>query len=200
MARKHDIEKRWELASQAMEVLRQKGLDLTTTALAAALDIKRPTLIYYFPNRAAMVETALEDLLARQVRYVVSKMMEHDHPIDRLFAQVRAVHSYHEGREEEIIFLIQALALVGREHANDIFEIGNQAFEAHRQALVGELTRAMKDGRMHPCDPNAVVRIVRSIVDGMLVQKVMTRCDFEPIHEFLWKHILLPLKRNPESL
>jgi AcrR family transcriptional regulator len=200
MARTVDNEKRRSLASEAINILQREGLELSMSSLATMLGIKRPTLLYYFPNRAAIVQVALEDLLAKQIAYVVSEMMACDHPVDRLYAHVRAVHQYHEGKEDRLIFMIQALATASKEHTNAILEIGNRAFEAHRQALVSEIAGAIEEGRVHPCNPTALVQLTRGIVDGMLVQRVMTQCQFEPIHQFLWEHVLKPLKRDPEIL
>ena len=194
MARNVQIEKRKELAAKAMDVLRVEGLECSMTALAEALGLKRPTLLYYFPDKASIVELALETTLAEQVQFTVGEMAKHRHPVDRLYAQVRSVHAFHKGREERIIFLIQALATAGKERTDQILRIGNQAFEMHRIALAAEIKYAIAQGTMHPCDPQALIQLVRSVVDGVLVQRVMTDCDFEPIHEFLWNHVLGPLK------
>ena len=194
MARTVQKEKRKELAAKAMEVLRVEGVECSMTALAEALKIKRPTLLYYFPDKASIVELALEATLAEQVQFTVGEMAKHRHPIDRLYAQVRSVHGFHKGREKRIIFLIQALATAGKERTDQIMRIGNQAFEMHRIALAAEIRHAIAEGTMKPCDPQALIQLVRSVVDGVLIQRVMTDCEFEPIHEFLWKHVLEPLK------
>ena len=194
MARNVQVEKRKELAARAMEVLRVEGLECSMTALAEALGLKRPTLLYYFPDKSSIVQMSLEATLAEQVQFTVGEMAKHRHPVDRLYAQVRSVHAFHKGREERIIFLIQALATAGKERTDQILKIGNQAFEMHRIALAAEIRHAIAEGTMHPCDPQALIQLVRSVVDGVLIQRVMTDCEFEPIHEFLWKHVLGPLK------
>jgi AcrR family transcriptional regulator len=177
-----------------MDVLRREGLELSMTALAASLGLKRPTLLYYFPDRASIVELALEATLAEQVMFVVGEMGKVRHPVDRLYAQVCSVHQFHRGREERIIFLIQALATASKERTDRILAIGNQAFEMHRLALARDIEAAIEAGTMRACDPQALIQIVRSVVDGVLVQRVMTDCEFEPIHAFLWEHVLEPLK------
>ena len=89
MARPVDIEKRREIGSKAVEFLTEHGLETSTAKLADGLGIKRPTLLYYFPDRIAIFEEALASLLAEQAVFVVGRMSKHDHPIDQLFAQVR---------------------------------------------------------------------------------------------------------------
>jgi AcrR family transcriptional regulator len=197
MARPIDSEKRVELCLKAVEFLRENGLETSTARLATALGIKRPTLLYYFPDRVAIFEQAMADLLAEQVNFVVARMMQHDHPIDQLFAQVRAVHAFHHEREDRVLFLTQALAVAGKERTANIVRIGNAAFEAHRQALGKRIRDGIERGIIHECDPDALVRICRATIDGLMVQRVMFQCDLEPVHELLWSGLLEPLKRDP---
>ncbi len=198
MARTQDMDKRRQLAREAVVVLQRDGLDASTASLAAALGIKRPTLLYYFPTREAIVETALVDLLAEQAQFVLAKILEHDHPIDQLYAQVRAVHAFHHGHEARVVFLSQAIAAFGVGESK-VIEIGNAAFEAQRGEMRKRLRLAIRQGRMHACDPDALVRLVRATIDGLMVQRVMTGCDLAPVHKFLWQHVLRPLKRDPEK-
>ncbi len=196
MARPSEPEKRRELARRAVDVLRVEGMDVPTSRLAEALEIKRPTLIYHFPTRAHIVETALEDLLTEQAFFVLSKIEEHTHPIDRLYAQVRAVHEFHHEREARIVFLTQAIAAQGSARMAEIIDVGNRVFEAHRRAAADRIRKGIEDGIVAPCDPDALMAIVRAVIDGLMVQRVMTGIDLASVHEFFWKHVLLPLKRE----
>lgn len=198
MARPPEPEKRLELARQAVTVLAREGLDLPMSRLADELGIKRPTLLYHFPTRSHIVETALQDLLVEQAAYVLAKIEEHEHPIDRLYAQVRAVHAFHHGREERILLLSQAIATSGS-RIPEILEIGNRVFEAHRRAAADRIRKGIKAGTVKPCDADAVVNLVRAVIDGLMVQRVMTGLDLKPVHELLWTQVLRPLKRRPEA-
>ncbi len=194
MARPVDIDKRREIARRAIAVLQEEGLDLSMARLADALGLKRPTLLYYFPDRAAIAETALEDLLMEQAGYVLSKMAEHRHPLDQIFAQVRAIHAFHHGKEQRLIFLAQAIAAANRERMQAIIAVGNRVFEAHRQAMVARLQDAIDSGQMRPCDPEALMQLVRAVNDGLIVQRVMTGIDLDAVHRLLWEQVLRPLK------
>ncbi len=194
MPRTADIERREDLLERAIGVLQRDGVDISNAALAKALGLKRPTLLYYFPDRAALLEQALAHMLAEQVAFVVERMAEHDHPIDQLYAQVRAVHAFHHGREHRVVFLTQALASVGARRMPQIIEIGNRAFEQHRQALIARIRDGIDAGTIAPCDPDALVALCRSVVDGLMVQRVMTGLDLAPVHETLWERLLAPLK------
>lgn len=197
MARPVDNERRRALAARAAAVLQKEGLNLSNAQLAERLELKRPTLLYYFPTKAAILESALEGLLAEQVGFVVERMEAHEHPLDQLGAQVRAVHAFHHDREGRMVFLTQAIASLGMDTAERFIRIGDQAFEAHRQLMKARLQAAMDEGRMHECDVDSLVRLVRSTVDGLMVQRFMTGCALEPVHDFFERHVLGPLKRDP---
>ena len=198
MARPPEPEKRLELAREAAQVLEREGLEISTSRLAEALGLNRSTLLYHFPTRARIIETALEALLTEQAMFVIAKVEKHRHPIDRLYAQLRAVHEFHHGREARIVFLSQAIAASGDRMAA-IIEVGNQVFELHRRAAADRVREGIERGTVAPCDADALVNTVRAVTDGLMVQRVMTGLDLAPVHELLWKNLLAPLKRKPET-
>jgi len=199
MARPAEPEKRRELARQAVEVLQREGVDISMSELAEGLGIKRPTLLYHFPSKSHIVERALEDLLKEQAETVLAKVAEHEHPMDRLYAQIRAVHAFHCGREARVVFLTQAIAASSGERMAEIMEVGNRVFEAHRLAAASLIREGIADGTVKPCDPDAVIAMIRAMTDGLMVQRVMTDLDLEPVHQFLWEHVLLPLKIEKDT-
>ena len=200
MGRRVDNQKRRDLARRAVSILHEEGLDMSMAKLAEALGMKRPTLLYYFPDRASIAETALEDVLLEQARYVINEMMKHEHPLDQIFAQITAIHRFHDGREQRLIFLAQAIAAAGRERMTAFIDIGNRGFETQRDAMVKRIREAVDAGIMKPCDPVALMQLVRSVNDGLMVQRVMTGIDLAPVHKLLWEQLLLPLKTTPEAI
>ncbi len=196
MGRPIQSEKRNDLADAAVEVLQRDGVDVSMAALADALGVKRPTLLYHFPTKAHIVERALEGLLTEQAAFVMQRVSDHDHPIDRLYAQLRAVHEFHHGREARVVFLSQAIAATSGVRVSEIINVGNRVFEAHRHAATELLRRGIEEGTVVPCDPEAVIAVVRALVDGLMVQRVMTGLDLGPIHQFVWDHVLCPLKKE----
>ena len=199
MARPIDNEKRRELARRAVAVLQAEGLDLSFAALAERLELKRPTLLYYFPTKASIIEAALEELLLAQAAFVIPRMEAEAHPLDQLLAQLVSVHAFHQGREDRVVFLSQAVASLGMAGAQRIIDIGNQVFEAQRQVMKGRLQAAIAEGRMHPCDVDALMALLRSTVDGMMVQRFMTGCDVAPVHRFFKERVLDPLRRGQDA-
>ena len=196
MARPIETERRNDLAASAVEVLQEQGLEVSMARLAKALGVKRPTLIYHFPTKAHIVEKALEALLTEQAVFVLDKVAAHRHPIDRLFAQICAVHEFHHGREARVVFLSQAIAASSGARVAQIIEVGNRVFELHRQAAGDLLREGIAEGTVAPCDPDAVIALIRALTDGLLVQRVMTNLDLRPVQQLLWEHVLRPLKLN----
>ena len=199
MPRPPQPEKRLELARQAVEVMQREGLDVPMKRLAEALGIKRPTLLYHFPTRVHIVERALEDLLTRQATFVLAKIAEHTHPVLRLDAQMRAVHAFHDGQEPRLMFLMQALAACSRERMDEVIDVGNRVFEAHRRAAVARLREGIEAGTVAPHDPEALVVLVRATIDGLMVQRVMTGVALAPAQDLFFERTLRPLIRAPED-
>lgn len=196
MARPPEPEKRRELARRAARVLQREGLQISAARLADALEIKRPTLLYHFPDHGSILEVALEDLLVEQSVFVLAKINEHEHPIDRLYAQLRAVHEFHEGREARVVFLSQAIAATSGSRLPEILAAGTRVFEAHRRDAADRIRRGIKEGIVAPCDADALVVLVRSMIDGMLLARVTSGVELKKVHDFVWDHVLAPLK-NP---
>lgn len=167
--------------------------------LAEALGTKRPTLLYHFPTRSHIVEVALEDLLREQSVFVLQRVNEHSHPIDRLNAQLRAMHAFHHKSEARIVFLSQAIAASAGARIDALMEVGNRVFEPYRRAAADLLREGIANGTVAEHDADSLMAVIRALTDGLLVQRVMTKLDLAPVHDFVWTHLLQPLKREPKS-
>jgi AcrR family transcriptional regulator len=194
MARPAEPEKKLEIAREAVTILQREGVDLSMAALADALSLKRPTLLYHFPTKADLVQLALIDLLTEQHAFVTEKVAKHMHPIDRLYAHLRAVHAFHAGNEARVVFLTQAIAATAGSQLPQIIAAGNAVFEAHRDDTVARLREGIREGTVGPCNPEALFACVRALVDGLMVQRVVTHAPLHASHEFIWEHVLRPLK------
>ena len=197
MARPAEPQKRLDLARRAARVLEREGLSLSAERLAAELGMKRPTLLYHFPTYGHVVEVALVALLTEQAQVVMAEVERHSHPIDRLYAQIRAVHAFHHGREGRIVFLSQAIAATSGARVSEIVSRGAEVFEAVRKAAADRVRAGIAEGIVAPCDADALVTTTRAFTDGLMLQRVTQGISFAPAHELLWEHLLAPLKREP---
>jgi AcrR family transcriptional regulator len=196
MARPRETEKRRELAQRAAAVLEEKGLTIPTEQLARELGLNRTTLLYHFPTYSEIIQTVLGELLVEQAAVVEARVAEHEHPIDRLFARVRAVHAFHHGNERRLLFLTQAIAVTGGAEVTEILRGAADLFAPSRRALAEGIERGIEEGTVAPCDAKAVVALVRAVIDGLTIQRVAEGASLEPVHRFLWEHVLAPLKRS----
>ncbi len=197
MARPPATAKRLDLARRAVAVLQAEGVDVSTQRLADALAVKRPTLLYHFPTRAHIAELALEDLLREQTAFVLPRVLACEHPLDQIYAHVVAVHAFHSGREARLVFLAQAIATCGEDRMAEIIAVGNTVFAPYREAMAQRLRDGIAAGTVAPVDPDALMAVVRALMDGLVLQRVMTGLDLAPVHDLLWTQLLQPLKRNP---
>jgi len=193
MARPPEPEKRRELARRATRVLEREGLEISAARLAEALGIKRPTLLYHFPTYGHLLEVALEDLLVEQSAFVLSAIAEHEHPIERLYAQLRAVHAFHEGREARVVFLTQAIAASAGKRLPEILAAGTRVFEAHRRDAADRVRKGIAEGTVAPCDADALVTLVRAMIDGLLLSRVTSGVELPPVHALVWERVFAPL-------
>lgn len=196
MARPREFEKTRELALRAAAVLEREGLTISTEQLARELGLKRPTLLYHFPTHGHIVELALADLLMEQAAHVERRVEAETHPIDRLQARLLAVHEFHEGREGRLLFLTQAIAVTGGKRVGEIVAAASGLFEAARRDMVERVERGIAEGLVVPCDAKALVSLLRSVIDGVTVQRVTSPETVASVHRMFWERVLLPLKRT----
>jgi AcrR family transcriptional regulator len=199
MARPRDIEKSKDLARRAVEVLERHGLTVSAEHLARELDVKRPTLLYHFPTHGHIVQAALAELLMEQAAFVEERVAKHEHPIDRMYARLCAVHDFHRGRETRLLFLTQAIAVTAGGRAAEIITTASELFANERRDIVARIERGIEEGIVHPCDAKALVSLMRAVIDGLTIQRVVSPRTVPAVHEIFWKTVLEPLKRQEKK-
>lgn len=198
MGRKYDIEKRQDLAKRAFEYMRDQGnAQVTMSALARELGITRPALYHYFPDKTTILQSILFELLTEQTLFVMERVMAEEHPIDQLYAQIKAVHEFYSGREADIVFLTQTMVPTQKDEAERILKQAIAQFSMARTVISQRIDEYIERGLMKPIDGDSLVRLVRAVIDGLLIQRVIEDIPLTPIHDVLWHNLLRPLKDNP---
>jgi hypothetical protein len=77
-----------------------------------------------------------------------------------------------------------------------IVEGAAKIFEAHRRANADRIRAGIAAGTVAPCDPDALVQLVRAVTDGLMLQRVTEGIALEPVHTLLWENLLAPLERT----
>lgn len=197
MARPRDTDKTRDLALRAAAVLERDGLTISAEHLARELGVKRPTLLYHFPTHGHVVQAALAELIAEQAAFVEARVEAHEHPIDRLYARLRAIHEFHAGRETRLLFLTQAIAVTGGGRVKEILQRATALFDAARDDMIARVEKGIEEGIVHPCDAKVLVSLLRAVIDGLTIQRVVSPRSVPAAHEMFWDKVLLPLKRSP---
>jgi TetR/AcrR family transcriptional regulator len=185
-----DHKKRQEIAERAFEVLLERGIQKTTMShLAKALGMKRPTLYWYFPSLDSLFDTVTAGVEERLLQQVASAMAAASHPIDQLIAVLRTVTAYYETQQHTLRGLVQLWAV--RQQSDSSI---HQRVQIQRMFLTEVVRHGIAVGQVHPCDPEALVETVLTVVDGSVFRQVIAGTDPAVSTQFLIEHVLEPLR------
>ena len=194
MARKPDIARRRDIARQAFAVIRSRGVHRTSMSdLAVALDMKRPTLYWYFKDLGEIFDSVANETDAQWGAFVAARLAGVDHPIDYLETLLAASVDFYEARRDDIITLFQLWA-VGAHASARILARGREYLVPMRAGLIDRLRAGIAAGRVAACDPAKIVDIVLAVADGVQVQRVTRDADLAPIVAAVSEYVLAPLR------
>jgi AcrR family transcriptional regulator len=194
MSRAPDLARRAELAAQAFEVLRARGVRTSMSDLAAALGLKRPTLYFYFKDTGAVLEAVLEETQQSYFAQVSAKVAGIAHPIDQLAAVMRVTAELHQERRDRVLLLFQLWA-VGGDDPERILAKNRELTDPMRAVVVRQIEAGVADGRIAPCDPARVVDLALAALDGALIQEVTRSASAIAIVDEFERRVLGPLRR-----
>lgn len=199
MARKPDIARRREIAAQAFEAIRERGVHRTSMSdIAAALEMKRPTLYWYFKDLDEIFAAVINRADERWGGFVAARLAGITDPIDYLEAFLDASADFYRGQRDHVLALFQLWAVSAAEKPERILERSRDYIEPMRAGLVDRLNRGIAAGSVVDCDAAAIVDVVLSIADGVQVQRVTRDADLAPIVAAVSRHVLEPLRAPPQ--
>ena len=165
--------------------------------LATALDMKRPTLYWYFRNLGEVFEAVVEQTHESVKAFVSGRLVDVDHPVDFLEQMTRAVLDFYTGRRDLIVGLFQLWAVGGSDQPERTLARGGAFVEPIRALFIKRLQAGIDDGRVADCDAEQIVDLTLSVTDGALIQWVTRDIDPTPIVDAFTRHVLEPLRRRP---
>lgn len=193
MARPIDTARRAALLTRALEVLRTRGAGRTTMSeLATALGVKRPTLYFYFPDLSAVLLAAVEDTYRGYAVHIGARLRSIDHPIVALGELARATVEYQHERRELVILLFQLWA-AGNTDPEVLLARSRAAGDVLRADLVASVRAGIARGVVAPCDPERIVDLVLTVLDGTIVQSITRQGSATATIDELWRRVLAPL-------
>jgi TetR/AcrR family fatty acid metabolism transcriptional regulator len=199
MSRKPDIARRREIAARAFEAIRERGVHRTSMSdLAAALEMKRPTLYWYFKDLDEIFAAVINRADERWGAFIAARLAGVTDPIDYLEAFLEASAEFYHGQRDHVIALFQLWAASAAEKPERILERSRDYIEPMRAGLIDRLNRGIAAGLVVDCDAEGVVDVVLSIADGVQVQRVTRDADLEPIVATVIRYVLTPLRAHSQ--
>ena len=198
VARPVDHERRREIAVQALQVLREQGLQQATmSGLANSLGLKRPTLYFYFPSIGDLFLTLLEIHREEEVAYVANRMQSFGHPIDVLLSFLRAEREFIVDKGlDDLMLMMASFWASGSEEDREKFRarVLKDLLPA-RQIFTALLEQGQAAGFIADCDSEGIVDLIFCIQDGLLVQAGIRELDAERVFAAI-QALLEPLRIN----
>lgn len=178
MPRKVDIARREQIAAQAFEVIKANGVHQTTMSdIAAALNMKRPTLYWYFKDLAAVFDSVLAGNDEQLYAFVLGRLRGVEHPIERLATVVRATSEFFAGRRDEMMVLFQLWTIACAGDPSRLERRRREFIQPVRRALIDELRGGIAGGLVRDCDPEVVVDLALAVIDGAQFQQQLRDAD-----------------------
>ncbi|MGH9006950.1 MAG: TetR/AcrR family transcriptional regulator [Acidimicrobiales bacterium] len=148
-----------------------RGYEATSLdALAGALDIRKQTILYWFPNKEAVL-TALIARSAAELSSALEAGLENaGQGWDKVAAVVRAVFRL-AARRPELLGLVREAARLGPPAATQMFD----ALDPLVQRASSFLESEMDAGRMRRHEPRLLLLAIYSTVIGMVTEVEVLR-------------------------
>ena len=194
MARPVDVERRREMAARAFEVVKERGVHKTTMSdIAKALEIKRPTLYWYFPDLSAVFREVYLELQHEVLTHVTDAMRQKSHPIDQLQACLEAAVTFFGKRRDVMAGLIQLWAVGSAERESWNSETA-RLIAPQREFMTKLVEHGIRQGQVKPCDPKGLTDALFMLIDGYNVHAVLESTEPTEMLKFASEHILSPLR------
>jgi len=143
-----------------------KGYDATSLdALAASLDIRKQTILYWFPSKEALLEAVIQRSAAELSEALQSALDRAGPSWDRVEAVVRSVFRL-AARRPELLTLLREVARLGPPAATQMM----QALDPLVQRASDFLEAEMDAGTMRRHEPRLLLLAIYSTVIGMVTE------------------------------
>ena len=194
MARPVDVERRREMAARAFEVVKERGIHKTTMSdIAKALEIKRPTLYWYFPDLSAVFREVYLELQHEVLTHVTDAMRQESHPIDQLQACLEAAMTFFGERRDVMGGLIQLWAVGSTERESWKAETA-RLIAPQREFMTKLVEHGIRKGQVESCDAKGLTDTLFMLIDGYNVHAVLDGAEPKEMLRFASENILGPLR------
>src|SRR5580658_6111082 len=154
------------ILDEALSSFSARGYDATSLdALAVALDIRKQTILYWFPSKEAVLEAVIARS-ARELSSALESALDGAGPSwSRVEAVVRSVFRL-AARRPELLSLLREVARLGPPASTQML----QALDPLVQRASGFLEAEMDAGTMRRHEPRLLLLAIYSTVIGMVTE------------------------------
>jgi len=196
MARTVDTKRREEIAARAFEVVKEQGVHQTTMSdIASALNMKRPTLYWYFKDLGAVFDAVLVGRDDELYKFVLARVHRFEHPIDRLAEVVRATTEFFTSRRDEMMVLFQLWTIACSGDPARLERRRRDFIVPVHKALTTELHAGIEAGLVAECDPKLIVDLAIAFIDGAQLHQLIRNANAGVLVEGFCQYTLEPLRR-----
>lgn len=163
---------RERILDSALDLFGLRGVDATSLDdVAAAVGVRKQTVLYWFPSKDALVDGVLESVAA-QLLSVIERAIATapDEPLERIDAVVRAVFRP-AVRRPALLGLVREVSRLPRERADGLARHLAPIIERGVQYLSAE----MDAGRLRRGDPRLIASLVYATVTGIATEPEVLR-------------------------
>ncbi len=148
-----------------------RGYDATSLdALAAGLEIRKQTILYWFPSKEALLAAVITRSAGQLADIMSTTLAEAGSGWDRVEAVVRSVFRL-AARQPELLGLLREVSRLGPPAATQMTE----ALDPLVQRASAFLEAEMDAGRMRRHDPRLLLLAIYSTVIGMVTEVEVLR-------------------------
>lgn len=195
MPRPVDHARRADLALRALAYVRGQGMRrVTMSELAAALEMGRPALYWYFKNLGEVFEAVLAVILERQREFLMAAMSGIADPLELAEAWLRGVCAFYAEDPQLLAVLVQLWALGEPSQPQKVLEATREFALELQQAAHLLLGEAIAAGKVAECDIQVLVELCAATLDGLLIQQVRQGTDPLPALDLFCRRVLDPLR------
>ncbi len=154
--KKHD-----QILEAAMQCFARYGIKkVTLDDIAGVLGMKKTSLYYYYKNKEALFQDALEMEAENAFAHAQRAIDLETEPEEKILALVRAMHNYFSQRKQMLEFSAQALM-----ESQTFLQLGFQKFIVrHRQIIRSILDRGIENKELQIDDPDRTVGAILKLV------------------------------------
>jgi AcrR family transcriptional regulator len=187
---------RRRIVDATWQVLRRDPTqELQMADIAEAAGVDRSTLYWHFSDKAALVSALMETLAVEHRDYMRRRMGKAADAVAILEAWMLGNIEYWKKHSLDLLCILR---LWGRKETvvpGVLFAQVLAPNQSVRDGVVAAVARALKEGRLAPCEPELIVNGARAIVDGAVLQMVAHGRPPEPLAELYLQHVVRPLRR-----